>query len=406
MKREEQRARRCYRLPPCPAYDVEGTESWLEAMAAQGWQLSETGFFAGLAAFEKAPPQPVRYRLQAAPESTGLLAENGGQPAEESLALGEAYGWEYIANRGQFYIFAAQDPAARELDTDPQVQALALDMVRRREQGSLTSSLLWLAVYPVVYFWGAWLLLAVEVGPTFCLWGAGLCLWALGRSAARVVHLRRLRRRLAQGLPLNHRKDWRRHARLYQAAGVVFLALALCWAGVLLHRWGADLVEENRFPLQTYGEALPFPTLQDLQPGGEFSWEEFGSHSNTVRRHGNWLAPEVVALHQTGRVRLADGRTFQGLLTVDYCETRWPWVARELARELQQQDRRRNRKYYALLPTPDLPVERAAAYTAIFPTLVLQEGNRVVRVSLAQTSGDYTMPLEEWAPIFADAMQP
>lgn len=31
-------------LPPCPDYDIAGTESWLAEMAASGWQLNETGF--------------------------------------------------------------------------------------------------------------------------------------------------------------------------------------------------------------------------------------------------------------------------------------------------------------------------------------------------------------------------
>ena len=32
---------RLFRLPPCPPYDVEATESWLEDMAAQGWMLEK-----------------------------------------------------------------------------------------------------------------------------------------------------------------------------------------------------------------------------------------------------------------------------------------------------------------------------------------------------------------------------
>ena len=52
-----------YRLPPCPAYDIEGMESWLSDMAANGLLLSADGFFAGFAIFEKSEPRAVRYRL-------------------------------------------------------------------------------------------------------------------------------------------------------------------------------------------------------------------------------------------------------------------------------------------------------------------------------------------------------
>ena len=56
---------RLFRLPPCPPYDVEATESWLEDMAAQGWMLEKDSIFLGVAAFDKAEPASVRYRLEA-----------------------------------------------------------------------------------------------------------------------------------------------------------------------------------------------------------------------------------------------------------------------------------------------------------------------------------------------------
>ena len=36
---------RILRLPPCPPYDLEGTESWLSEMAARGWRLEPDDFF-------------------------------------------------------------------------------------------------------------------------------------------------------------------------------------------------------------------------------------------------------------------------------------------------------------------------------------------------------------------------
>ena len=40
-----------WRLPPCPAYDVEGMESWLTDQEARGLRLSRDGFFAGFAIY-------------------------------------------------------------------------------------------------------------------------------------------------------------------------------------------------------------------------------------------------------------------------------------------------------------------------------------------------------------------
>ena len=51
------------RFPPCPLYDVEGIESWLEDLAKQGLILTKAGLFCGFAEFEQTDPKPMRYRL-------------------------------------------------------------------------------------------------------------------------------------------------------------------------------------------------------------------------------------------------------------------------------------------------------------------------------------------------------
>ena len=71
MKHRKRQSTRVWRFPPCPAYDVEATESWLQSMAAQGLHLSEDGFFAGFACFDRGKPKQTRYRLEAAPGAAG-----------------------------------------------------------------------------------------------------------------------------------------------------------------------------------------------------------------------------------------------------------------------------------------------------------------------------------------------
>ena len=76
-----------YRLPPCPSFDIEATESWLYDMSRKGLHLSGEGFFAGVAIFDRGEPADIRYRLEAAPEDTGMLSANGGQPDPDAVAL-------------------------------------------------------------------------------------------------------------------------------------------------------------------------------------------------------------------------------------------------------------------------------------------------------------------------------
>lgn len=119
-------------------------------MAREGWHLADDGIFCGVARFEREEPKTVRYRLAAAKESTSIWTDRGGRPDEEQVEAGAALGWEYVGNRGEFHIFRSADPAAMELDTDPQVQALALEAVKKRQWGRLCSLFVWAIVYPPV----------------------------------------------------------------------------------------------------------------------------------------------------------------------------------------------------------------------------------------------------------------
>lgn len=145
-------AKEARRLPPCPVYDVEGMESWLTGLAREeGLLLIQDGIFAGAAAFEKGEPRQMKYRLEAAPKPTGFLADNGGEPDPEAVELNRAYHWDYVGKRGNFYIYRTDDPAARELNTDPEVQALAVNAVKKRQMGNLWLPLYWLFMFPNLF---------------------------------------------------------------------------------------------------------------------------------------------------------------------------------------------------------------------------------------------------------------
>jgi hypothetical protein len=175
-------ARSVYRLPPCPAYDVEGMESWLTDLAAEGLHLRKDGFFAGIAILERREPAEVKIRLGVAPRGTGLLDENAGEPDEDARCLYENLGWEYVAARGRFHIYRTNDPNARELDTDPQVQAIALNEVRKRHHAAVLSSVFWLLLFPILRMRGTLLLTMLHVGSGFVLFGV---LLAFGSSCVR-----------------------------------------------------------------------------------------------------------------------------------------------------------------------------------------------------------------------------
>ncbi len=396
MHREPKR--RC-RLIPCPSYDVEAMESWLTTMAAKGLFLEENGFFAGIATFVCGHPRPVRYRLQPRQKSPGWLEDN--LPTEEEQSLCAEFGWDYVATRGPFDVYAAKDPVAGELHTDPAVQALALDQVRRRERGGVLRSLFWIVLYPLLLWKRGPLYLLVNLGPLCSVLLLALALALLSGSVSGVVYLRRLRSQLAAGQPPNHRADWRRRARALWLRRAAVLLLTLGTVGMLLNLWRAC---ERRQALQTYSDPLPFATLADFGLPESFHYTDTGiTGYNTVCIRDNSLAPVIVELRQTGKFETADGRAVSGGLMVNYYETASPWLAEALAKALQQGDRRTYGPDIVPLSLPAMDVDYSAAYSTIFPTLVVAKGNQVLHCTFYQTSPD-TLSLEEWSAIVTEAL--
>lgn len=401
----EKKPRYAWRLPPCPAYDVEGIESWLVDQEARGLRLSREGFFAGFATFEKGEPARVRYRLQPAEKGRSVMEMDDG-PSEGEEEMSAAMGWDYVARWGEFHIYRCADGEARELNTDPRVQAIALDKVRARERRNLFALFLW----PVIFLGSV-----AVCGPLLCLLEIGLWRFllltaAVGTSCAlslrTLSHLRRLRRKLSAGEHLDHGKDWRQRARRHYLLSACCLILAAAAVWVAISCWLDGRLERDMVPLSAYAEEIPFPTGLDLvkDPIPE-SYEElkFLSYYNKVRRTSNPLVPDSLVLRQLGEVQLEGGGETQVVLIADYQKTAAPWLARELEREYRRAAER-GRAYDGPLPLEDLGVESAWAYQDIWPTVVLRQGCTVLQVTFHQSDGD-ARSLAEWAALLADAIR-
>ena len=398
--------RRTYRLPPCPAYDVEGTESWLSDMAREGLHLAPDGFLLGFAAFERGAPAQVRYRLAASLRQPGLLDESGGGPDPEAVELGREMGWEYVARRGDFYLYRTARPGARELNTDPAVQAIALREVRRRRRGAALGPLFWLALCLFALSRAGLLRSIILAGTGFSLLAAALALWALGDSLGEAVRLGRLEKKLRAGQPPDHRKDWRKSAAFHRGKGLVQLAAVLLWVGMLLHGWSLSVLEEDRIPLADYHGDPPFATLLDFAGGqGQYTATMLGKGFNSVREWEDWLAPYNARWSEQARIVRPDGTVLEGGLFLDYHKAANPWVAQELAREYLRADLRQEGA--VPLDPPSLGADYAAACLdgLGFPTVVIRRGSIVVHASFLDFSSPQpAQGLEPWASILADSL--
>ena len=97
-----------YRLPPCPSYDVEGTESWLSAMAEKDMCLQKMVFYLALPHLKGATAEAALTGCRHRSSPIGALSEN--TLPEDAEDLYASFGWRYVCARGQFHIFARIRP--------------------------------------------------------------------------------------------------------------------------------------------------------------------------------------------------------------------------------------------------------------------------------------------------------
>ncbi len=401
----EQEIKHYYRIPPCPAYDIEGMESWLSDMASQGMFLSKDGFFLGVTSFEKGHRERAAYRLQAAKGSTSMWADNNGDPDDEELELSGELGWEYVAKRGQFYIYKAADGTARELNTDLQVQALAIDELRKRESSSLISCFIWLFIYPLIYFRTAIFTPLIVLGPftVFLLILFTLLLYV--ENFLNYRHFKKLRKRLSEGEDLDHRKNWEESKYRYLILRAAKIISIIAVVILLLYAWSRDLTDEDKIPIESYSAEIPFATVADFEPEGEYKAQNFG-FGNEIKVMDNSLARDIISYDEIAEVHLPDGSFLDGSYYVDYCETRYEWLAGAVAREYLRMAKL-ERKVEKELELPELGVDYAAMYVGDmhYHTLIIQSGCKVIKARFFEMSETYDMDWNNWARIIADSIK-
>ena len=418
-----------YRLAPCPSYDVETMESWLEDEAQGGYFLTEDGFFFGVAVFEKKAPCKVRYRLE--PKEVLDWSAESLFPNQEARALCEEYGWQYVADRGKFFIYRSETAAARELNTDPEIQAMALKPMWDREKDNRRWALFWMVFYPLIrYLLGRETLLRMSIGmgTWLFLMGLGIGLWMYIRSEVRLRYVARLRRKLAAGESLDRGKNWQPRRKCYWTGNILYMLLIIVWVSCVFDGCAKNLENANRIPLAEYTKELPFADMTELvecslemaqdvtgesvtsenEAMAPLLFEESGMYPgdmNYIEEKKDLLASTVIKMNQNGSVRLPDGRTYEAILDVQYYNTAAPWLARILAWEYLQEGKSTKRfQQYSL---PELPVDEAYYFTSYFPTLVLRKGDVLLVVELVQFTGEnqVTWEPEVWARSFAESLQ-
>lgn len=372
-----------YRFCPCHSYDIEGIQTWLEDLAAEGLILTKESAFVGFLTFARTAPRRFRYRLEAIRKNNGLFGRSNS--VSEFHEIAAQFGWEFVCEYGTFQIFRTDDPQARELNTDPTIQAATLKQLGNQQIANLFFALIYVILMSLLRHW-SWFRFfysSIAVGPLattlFLLFWASI----LFMSAFNLYQLYRLRRKLRQGL-LNGRKTPGIWSWLRTLPGAILCICFVLWVHSL------TLVAPIH-DLSEYPQDPPFVTLTDLanqEDAAEYDtfMDDFYNKYTLFSRS---VSPVNIEWKENITFTRPDGSTYSGHMILTYHETCGEWFARGLADDYYAKERARYNKFQDL-EAPDLGVDSIRVYSSYNLYVLIQHDNIVVEavISLNDSTDD------------------
>lgn len=290
------------RMIPVNQYDIQGMESWLSDLAAEGLFLEKFGRFR--ARFRRETPRKAIYRVEP-------VSGQEDRPDPERQQAYAADGWTYVASLNRnLQIWRNDREEPQELHTDPVAQSYTYEALGRRLWGlGLVVAVLVLAILVMigcVYFLREEPLLALVLDQNTAAMGviALLELAVAVFTLSDALHIRKLQKSLRSGLPLSHKpKDYRGSRRRILCGYALLLVMAAVCYGTqaygILARWGIE-VAEFRDPLPVVSLARLEDDLAFVIRRADASFEK--DYLNWVSREWSPLAPVQLEITQSGQV--------------------------------------------------------------------------------------------------------
>ena len=389
---------------PCSLLDIEAMQTWLEDMSMEGYLLKSCSKARHKFEFYKIEPLRTRYRLTPVSDE---IEEWNLRPNEEFVSITESFGWEYVCSTVRIHIFRSYDEEAREIHTDPSVQAQA---IRQLGQRIVKTALIWMSL-PLIYIL---ILLAFGAGhfwQTLILDGTGIqiimayfVLIAMARATVELVHLCKLYRQVKQGYAPVSRKEWKKKAPAYRAAFraypvILFILALLVVLGRAAYRDSAAYKD-----LPAPGTELPFLSVADMAQQSDIQSAERIEDVGYIRNWAHLLSP--VNYDWAEIVEITDNNGIEGLVSIQvyYHEARFDWVAENLSQEYLAQAKQSGTE---MADQPQTSADLAYFYFNEYgkPAAVLKYGNIVICIEFPRS--DIDMPelkFEYWIETLDNAL--
>lgn len=306
---EDRKKRYAIRIAPCSSYDVGRMESWLEYMAQKGYILDK--MIAGMAVFRREEPQKLRYRMCELPQDS-LYEDKSPSSQQELISICQASGWNFIAERGAFGIFATADNAASELQTEPWIDydkallqmgyALFLAVFcgisctfadwrwrlgiaavlllpifywgHKKKIPRVLQTFMCVMLIALPGFYGQW---SLYLGNGFFItWineGSGVFVSALLRTLFFIFFFFYVLAgpfqyclRMQRGISVDHSQNWRWKAPVYRVTSVGVLVIFTYMFMTMFNGCTAETQPTNLQRWEQYNGTVPFALLEDFVP--------------------------------------------------------------------------------------------------------------------------------------------
>lgn len=279
-------------------WNIGRNESWFSGMAEKGFHLSRIG--RTFAFFEKGEPAKTNYRIDVMNTA----------PGPEQLELYEEFGWKLVCNVKEMYVFSSPvNASCSELHTDPAEQSFTLETVDRK----LKYQVLWISFLMMIFLGMMVALFLLNQTPTLSLMEVtGLQIPILlfvelyvSYSVIRnYVYLRRLKRTLSQGRPINHKESWRLPRLINGTISVFFI---LC-AFLTIYLPIAEILQRETYSLNENTGHLPMIHLAEIEKNPDlkrqtgYLSDDGVDYLNMVREDWSPLAPVQYEINERGIV--------------------------------------------------------------------------------------------------------
>lgn len=215
-----------------------------------------------------------------------------------------------------------------------------------------------------------------------------------------VLYLRRMQKQLESGVSIIARKDWRKGVWKRRMLSLVPWVLGIALVIGIGGRWLNDFEDT---PVEDYTGEKPFVSIPEMAQGGEYRLSDFMDYGG-YHQWSDILAPVNFEWNEFGSFTTPEGDSYSGFIRIEYHEAASQAVAEALAKDYLKYAENTG-YHYSRLEAPESTLDFVAMYQDISRTVIIRQGNIIVRTQLGiDNSETREIPVELWIDLMEEML--